>query len=309
MTLDSGRARHYRDFYQPAADDRPLWLVVGNCQAEALRLVLDAVPDRPYRTARMPPVHELQTADLPYLRTLLAQTSVLFSQPIRTNYRDLPIGTADLAAVLPPAGRVVRWPVIRYAGLYPFQAIVRHPADRSVVPPVVPYHDLRTVVAARDGVDMFDVQVSADAIRAVAEASVAELARREHLHTDVGVSDVLLGHGAAAAHTINHPGNPVLLDLAARILNLLDVDAIPVARERELLSSVYAPLDERVLNAHGLDVSSRPRWRVGTEEVEPIQVHNAQLDWYRANPDYIPLAMERHGHTMNLLGLSAVVLR
>jgi hypothetical protein len=309
---DAGRTWHYRDFYRPSgmppAEQLPLWLVVGNCQAEALRLMLDAVPDRPFRTARMPPVHELEGTDLPHLRALLADTAVLLSQPIRQNYRDLPIGTDDMRAALPPGAQVVRWPVIRYAGLYPFQVIVRHPADRSVTPPVVPYHDLRTVAAARDGLDVddtWDVEVPAEAIRAVGDASIAELARRETRDTDVGVSDVLAGHGAEAAHTINHPGNPVLCDLASRILDSQGVSARPVAPERALLSSVYAPLEERVLRARSLTAQVRPQWRVGQDEITQQSVHTAQLQWYRANPDYIRLAAERHGQVMELLGLSA----
>jgi hypothetical protein len=312
VSSDLGRTWHYRDFYRPPGtpqpQDRPLWLVVGNCQAEALRLVLDGVPDRPYRTARIPPVHELEAADLPFLRSLLAETAVLISQPIRQNYRGLPIGTADLTAALRPGASVVRWPVIRYAGLYPFQVIVRHPADRSVTPPVVPYHDLRTLVAARGGLDVgapWDVEVSGEAIRAVADASVAELARRERRDTDVGVSDVLLRHGADAAHTINHPGNPVLLDLASRILELRDVTARPTTPPRTLLSSVYAPLEERVVRAHGISAAVRTQWRVGDGEMQPQQVHEAQLRWYQDNPDYIGLAAERHGQVMGLLGLDA----
>lgn len=290
-----------------------MWLVVGNCQAEALRGVLDAVPDRPYRTARMPPVHELTAADLPHLRSLLAETAVLVSQPIRQNYRDLPIGTDDLAARLPAAATVTRWPVIRYAGLYPFQVIVRHPADRSVTPPVVPYHDLRTIAAARDGLDPaspWDVEVSADRFRAVAEFSRAELARRESRDTDVGVSDVLAAHGADAAHTINHPGNPVFEDLANRILALHDVSARAQPLPRALLSSMYAPLERRVLTALGLTAEPRTHWRAEQKDLPPQEVHSAQLRWYADNPDYIDLATQRHGQVMELLGLhSAGVAR
>lgn len=256
----------------------------------------------------MPPVHELTAADLPHLGSLLAETAVLVSQPIRQNYRDLPIGTADLAAQLPAGAAVTRWPVIRYAGLYPFQVIVRHPADRSVTPPVVPYHDLRTLAAARDGLDPaddWDVEVSAEQIRAVAEVSRAELARRESRDTDVGVSDVLAAHGADAAHTINHPGNPVFDDLANRILELQDVSARTQPLPRTLLTSMYAPLEQRVLTALGLTAEPRPSWLAEQEELAPQQVYSAQLRWYADNPDYIALATERHGQVMELLGLHA----
>ena len=307
--MASARTRHFGDFYggdQNVDTTRPLWLVVGNCQAEALRLVIDGVGDRPYATVRMPPVHELETSDLPALRRLLRRTAVLLCQPIRAGYRELPLGTDELAAELPPTARVVRWPVIRYAGLHPFQAIVRNPADRSIVPPVVPYHDLRTVVAARDGKsedDEWDVVVDPDGFVAVADASRAELAHREGLQCDVGISDVLGEYGAEAAHTINHPGNRVLTELGRRLLRTLDVD-LPVAEPtRTLLGSVVAPLEGRVLAALHLTAPERRRWSTNGQELEPDRVHRAQLRWYRDNPDFVPLALARHARTLDLLGL------
>jgi len=308
---DAGRTWHYRDFYRPAgtppAEDLPLWLVVGNCQAEALRLVLDAVPQRPYRTVRMPPVHELESSDLPHLGRVLAETDVLLSQPIRANYRGLPIGTTDLTEALPSAATAIRWPVLRYAGLYPFQVIVRDPADRAATPPAVPYHDLRTLVAARDGLgpgDDWDVEVSAEQIRAVGAASLAELAQRENRTCDVGVSDAIAAYGAAAAHTINHPGNPVLVELANRILELSGLSARAMDPPRTLLSSVYAPLEHRVISALGLDAPARPAWRLGDRELSAQTVHDTQLNWYADHPVYITLAQERHGAAMEILGMS-----
>ncbi|WP_157531109.1 WcbI family polysaccharide biosynthesis putative acetyltransferase [Mycobacterium sp. IS-1496] len=312
---DPARVWHYRDFYRPPgtepAADAPLWLVVGNCQAEALRVVLDAVPQRPYRTARIPPVHELRRSDLRHLDDLLTQTAVLICQPVRDDYRDLPLGTAQLTERLPKAAKVLRWPVIRYAGLYPFQVIVRHPADRSVTPPPVPYHDLRTIVAARDhrsSDEPWDVDVSAAQLRAVADASRDELARRERAHTDVGVSDVLPGQGADAAHTINHPGNGVLTELARRILCHQNVTLSLEPPARTLLGSIRAPLEHRVLTALGIDAASRSNWEEGQRIWTPQEVHAIQMRWYAAHPDYIALALERHAATLDLLGLPAAGL-
>ena len=309
---DPGRIWHYRDFYRPAGtpapEDKPLWLIWGNCQAEALRRVLDAVPDRPFRTARLPPVHELTSADLPYLERLLANTAVVLSQPIRPGYRDLPIGTTDLAARLPSSARMIRWPVIRYAGLHPFQAIVRHPADRSINPPAVPYHDLRTIAAARAGTATWDVAVTGNQLRAVAAASIDELARRERRDCDIGISDVLPAHGAAAAHTINHPGNPVLYDLAGRILDHLDVRLEVAPISETLLGSVYAPLDQRVLEALGVESPARRDWVLNGAVLDADEVHRVQMRWYETNPDYIGLAVDRHGATMQLLGLLPIAV-
>lgn len=306
---DSGRARHYGEFYgQPVEDpsDRPLWLVVGNCQAEALRCTLDTLTDRPFRLIRMPPVHELVAADLPYLDALLSRTSVLLSQPIRPDYRDLPIGTAQLAARLPSSAAVLRWPVIRFSGLYPFQVIVRRPSDRSVVPPPVPYHDLRTVAAAlagRAAGDPWDVDVAPAAFRAVAAASTAALAERERRDTDVGISDAFAVAGCDAAHAINHPGNVVLAELARRILRERGVAGTIRLDGTPLLGSVFAPLEQRVLGA--LNVAGPPRdtWLFHGETLDPDRVHRVQMNWYLDNVDFLSLAVHRHGTTMDLLGL------
>lgn len=305
--IDAGRTRHYGEFYgRPSDDPRPLWLVVGNCQAEALRLALDAVADRPYRTVRMPPVHELDAADLPHLRALLRQTAVLLSQPIRPDYRDLPLGTDQLAAAVPVTAAVLRWPVIRYAGLYPFQVIVRRPSDRSVVPPPVPYHDLRTIAAALEGKAAgapWDVDVEPAQFRAVADASRAMLSERERRDTDIAISDVLVSAGSDAAHAINHPGNTVLAVLAQRVLDQLGVAGSVTLGERALLGSVYAPLEQRVLDALNIAGQARAQWQFHGETLEPEQVHRIQIDWYRDNVDFLRLAAERHGPTMDALGL------
>lgn len=298
------------DFFNPPAmpssRDAPLWLVVGNCQAEALRRVLDNVPARPYRTVRIPPVHELTQQDLPHLDDLLGQAAVLLSQPIRRDYRELPVGTSQLVDRLNPRARVVRWPVIRYAGLYPFQVIVRRPADRSLTPPVVPYHDLRTVAAARAGrspEQPWDVEVTAEQIRAVAALSRDELSMREARDCDIGISDLLADMGIDAAHTINHPGNPVLIALAQRILDHLGAAVTAGPVDTVLLSSVTAPLEARVLDALGLSGTPRAAWCQHGTTISPDDVHTAQLQWYTSNRDFLELAVQRHGNVMDSLGL------
>lgn len=268
--------------------------------------MLDGVPERPYRTVRIPPVHELTQQDLPQLDALLGQAEVLLSQPIRPDYRDLPVGTEQLAARLDPGARVVRWPVIRYAGLYPFQVIVRRPADRSVTPPVVPYHDLRTIAAARAGRspgDPWDVEVSGEQIRTVAALSRDELATREARDCDVGISDVLGELGVDAAHTINHPGNPVLIALAQRILDHLGATVTTAPVETVLLSSVSAPLEARVLDALGLVGTPRAAWCQHGATIAAGDVHTGQLRWYERNRDFLELAVQRHGNVMESLGL------
>ena len=211
-----------------------------------------------------------------------------------------------MADVVPSTATIIRWPVIRYAGLYPFQVIVRRPADRSIVPPAVPYHDLRTIVAALDGrsaTDDWDVDVDPERLRAVARASTAALAERESRDTDVGISDVLASAFRDAAHAINHPGNTVLAALAQRVLAHAGVRQRVELAGEPLLGSVYAPLEQRVLDALNLPGRARTQWWFHGEVLDPERVHRTQMQWYEGNPDFLALAVERHGRIMDLLGI------
>ncbi|UPW07283.1 WcbI family polysaccharide biosynthesis putative acetyltransferase [Gordonia terrae] len=304
-----GRTRHYGDFYgvteTPLADDRQLLLVWGNCQAEALRIVLSSSPDLRFRTVRVPPVHELESSDVDHVERLVRRAAVIVSQPVRAGYRGLPIGGPDLVD-LAPSARVIVWPVIRYGGLYPFQVIARHPAQPSAVPAAVPYHDLRTVLAARDGRRSFaewDVDVTGEHLREAARWSVEQLAARERRQCDIAISDILLDAGADAAHTINHPGNRVLLTLGRRILDALGASA-PIPPTRELLGNIRAPLEQRVIEALGIDASARIAWDVDGAVMTEEVVHRSQMQWYADHPEYIDAVLDRYVELIDILGLA-----
>ena len=131
--------------------DLPTVMVIGNCQADVYRDLLRTSAE--VRVVDVRPVYEMTADDLPGLETDLARTDVLIVQPVRDDYRDLPLGHRQLAARLPASATVVLTPVLRYAGLHPYQVLVRPPHDRSLVPPIAPYHDLRAIVAD-DGVGL-----------------------------------------------------------------------------------------------------------------------------------------------------------
>ncbi|MFI8568056.1 WcbI family polysaccharide biosynthesis putative acetyltransferase [Rhodococcus sp. NPDC078407] len=312
-----GRTRHYGEFYEvaereqgrvaPENDDRPLLLVWGNCQAEALRILLDSDPAMPLRTVRVPPVHELESSDLRHVDRLVRRASILLTQPVRAGYRSLPLGVPDLAAALPPDATVVRWPVLRYAGLHPFQVIVRHPSDPAAVPSLVPYHDLRTILAARRGLGEdreWDRPVSADGFRRAARASLEELRRRESRDTDIAASDLFEEAGRAATHTINHATNVVLTACAQRILDQLHTGCTVRDPGRELLGGVRAPVEQRVLDALDLGGDPRPEWIVDGTPHSSDSVHRAHLRWYAAHPEFIGAALERHAELIRILELT-----
>ena len=297
-----GRRWHYGEFYGlrplPPDDGRPLVLVYGNCQSEALRVLLDGAL---VRTVRIPPVHELERVDLPDLARTLAQTQVLVSQPVRADYRQLPLGTRQVVSLLPPTSQVVAVPVSRYAGLFPFQAIVRSAGIGD--PPVVPYHDLRTLVEAATGVRA-PRRATARAYREIHRDSVAELRSREQRHDTVVISDLLEGAGAQAGHTVNHPGNVVLRGLAARVLDRLGHQIDVEDPGRTLLDSVHTPLAADVLTALCLDAEATEAWLVGGVVVADDEVRDEQLRWYAEHQPMVQAGLTRHRNTLALLRLT-----
>lgn len=279
-----GRRRHYGEFFGLDPLPERFGIVIGNCQAESMRLVLDA-PER--RFVRVPPVHELDAADAARLRELVALADHIVSQPIRDDYRSLPVGTRQITALA--VGPVVTVPPARFAGLHPFQAAIRV-AGVEEDPPIVAYHDVRTLAAAagREAAPA----LSPDAVRALGDASVDVLREREE-RTDVPLSDLYATVTADHARTVNHPGNAIFLPLGARLLAALGLDGGVVDPGRPLLSAVRAPLLPEVVEAWSLPDEPRAHWIVDGREVDDAEIRAAHTAWYAAHPGFVAAAVAR----------------
>jgi hypothetical protein len=314
MSHDEGYRAHYDDFFgaesvetsgsgSGSADGRPIGVIMGNCQAESLRVALG---DEDVRFLRVPPVHELEADDIPLLARILARTDVFITQPIRDDYRGLPLGSEQMRALLPAGAKTTTVPVIRFAGLYPFQAIIRPPSDTSLVPPIVPYHDLRLVAEAarRAGLVALSAgSVTAPQIHAIADESIRQLRSREKAHDTVVVSDLFLRPDFSLMRTINHPGNTVWTALAERVRARLGLADVSVTLRRELLNSIHAPRDQAVIDAWGLDAEARPTWTVGGLDIDPVELREAHLAWYVEHPDAVTSGLTRHAPALSTLGL------
>ena len=300
-----GRTRHYGVFYGldplPAADGRPLVVVWGNCQAEALRRLLTEAPGSPVRSVRMPPVHELTDADLPHLRRLLAATDALVAQPVADGYRDLPLGTAQVGALLPATARTLLWPVLFDAAPYPFQVLARVTGLGD--PPLVPYHDLRTLLEAETG-RRPHTPTDPGGYRRLAEKSAEALAAREQAHGTIRVSRLLRSRGAGDFHTINHPGNPMLVATAHLVQRELELPQNAADPGRVMLSSVLTPHEPEVFEALGLEPEpGRTTWILDGTPVADGEVRDAQLEFYRRHPEFVEEGLRRHARTVSTLGL------
>jgi hypothetical protein len=285
-----GRTRHFSVFYglETLPKAERLAVVVGNCQAESVRLFLDGGD---VAAVRIPPIHELTRDDLPHLEALLRQCDVVIAQPVRDGYHDLPIGTRQIFAHAPRA-RTALFPVIRFAGLYPWHAIVRPPRDPGANPPIVPYHDLR-VLAEAAGLKASPVD-TADAIRGIGASSLTELRSREERHAAIPVSDLFEQPTFDQMRTINHPGNAIFETLAARVRWALELDPWQPQIERPILNSIHAPRVPAVIDAWGLDAEPTNHWIVDGVEIPAEAVAVAHRQWYEENPDVVEAGVVRH---------------
>ena len=301
---DDGRRRHYGGFY--GLDDlpgtgRPRLAVFGNCQAEALRVALDTagVVD----SVRMPPVHELEEPDLPHLDRVLAWVDVLVAQAVGDDYRGMPLGTSQVAARTGSQARLVRAPNYFFTGLYPEQVLVRHPDVED--PPVVPYHDVRRLGLAAGWSGPWEPP--APLVREVADASLAELERRERDQGSLRISDVVRAAGADAGWTVDHPGNTVLLTLAQRVLDEVRPGSGDAVHDpgRALLASVATPLRPGVLEALDLPGEPREGWLVDGRRLGDEEVGEAHLEFYARNPRVVEVGLDKKGDLLRRWGWRA----
>lgn len=299
---------HYSAFYagDPAALEGPVAVVLGNCQAESLRLFLTG-PD--LATIRMPAAHELLPEDLPALGRWLARADVLVSQPIRDGYHGLPVGSTEIRNALRPDARVVLVPVMRFAGLYPAHAIVRSASDPSLVPPLVEYHDLGVLAEAaalRDGVRPPRLDITPDQVLRIADESLGQLRSREERNATVVLSDVFAEPDFRLMRTLNHPANPVFRTAAVRVRERLGIDPTPDDPGRPVLDGVHAPRLPVVAAAFGLDEPEGPlEWIVDGRPVSLDEVRDEHLRWYAEHPAVVDAGVARHSVALRTLGLLA----
>ena len=247
---------------------------------------------------RIAPVHELEAADMGWFLDLVARADVLVTQPIRDNYRGLPVGTRQLQT----SARRVVVPVLRFDGLMPYQAIIRDPFDPSLNPPVVPYHDLRTLAAAAGYSGA--AAPSPGALRRAAAMSVEQMRVRERAHGAVVVSDYLETN--PVWHTVNHPDNATLAFMASRVLEELGLSDEPVAPDYEMLGGLDAPIDAAAADALGVPVAGRDEWRErGGGVIDVDEIRAAQLEFYRERPALVAHGLQRHAERIANLGLLA----
>jgi Polysaccharide biosynthesis enzyme WcbI len=283
-------------------------LVWGNCQADPLADLLTA----PLRAAgiemlRVPPVFLATADELAEVHDEVSRCRLLLSQPVSEEYPLPGSGTAHLASLLPPEGRLLTFPVVFHVGAFPYQVHGYDEADGRVDAPMTDYHDLRVVWAAAHGFTASEAlrqwpTPPADGVRAVHEASLAEITRRER-ELDVTCSALLARPDAV--WTMDHPSNTVLAATARAVLQVLDLpDEAMNVRQREYLGQRRTPVEPAVAAALGWPAEgTATEWIIDGHTVPNSQLLEVQLAFYRERPDVVTRTLFRAADRMQKLGL------
>lgn len=243
-------------------------VVVGNCQAKALEMMLGTNEEfsRRFEFVSFPAVHEIPAETVPELHKAVADSAVSILQRVDDDYRDgIGLGTETLARIAGTA-TVVRWPSVYWAGYFPELFYLRDMAGRPVVDGPFDYHDRSILRAYASGLDvdatcrlLEDREQPSDA-PAWAENATAELDIRGQ-DCDIQVTDFIdtQFRRELLFFTMNHPANHALEFVAQGVTDLL---AVPGRVDRrlmvdEVLGWTFYPLHPNHVKALDLEFGAK----------------------------------------------------
>ncbi len=300
----------HRDLYLSPImkrDSRPIALVFGNCQAEALRRILVTHPSfaENYQLLRIPAVHEISSRELSLIQSRLPDVEVFVGQQVKNDYRNLHLGTEQLVAGLSPSAHVLLYPVAYFEGMFPFHVYLNRPGNPlAESAPITDYHDLRTIYAASQGWDvattlrrLAELELDPAWVQDNADRSLQELAKRETQLT-AKLSETIRKNPTTSFNTINHPVNDLITEVARQLLDHLGyADADTVLDSRQVyLDHMEAPREAQVLRALGAEPTPADHvdWKTSAGWFSPAEVVTAHLKQYAADPELLSTGLVKH---------------
>jgi hypothetical protein len=285
-------------------------VVIGNCQAPALEMVLstsDRFTER-FEFVSFPPVHEIPDTMVPELHRAVASADLVIPQRVDDAYRDgIGLGTETLARIAGTA-TVVRWPSVYWAGYFPDLFYLRDAAGRPVVDGPFDYHDRLILQAYGSGVDVAgvcglleDPERPSDA-QAWAANATAELDVRGQ-NCDVHVASFIASRFREELlfFTMNHPVNRLLGFIAQQITELIGIpggiDHLRIPDE--VLGSTFYPLHANHVRALELGfgaecgAGSAP-FRIRGVTYDPQQAVQGFFDYYSVHPQLVEINLDGH---------------
>lgn len=305
--------RRFETIARGGRTPQPLCIVYGNCQAEPIRALLASCADFTdrFEPVRVPAVHEVTAEQVPKLRRVLSAAALVVAQPIKPDYRGMPLGVDQIAADLPRGCQIIRFPALLYDALYPFQITVAKDGG-WVTTPLTLTHDLRTLCAAARGLTGGDAvrwvrnyRPPEHALLAAAEQASARLRQRES-GTDIRIVDWITAsprRHARSFFTLNHPARSVLGHVTDTVLAGLGFGMPSTADGPEPLGLFRTPLEQPVIDALALDAEPARDWVIKGRQVSTSDVIGLHARWYQEHPDVVRAGLSEHAARIKSFGL------
>jgi hypothetical protein len=283
-------------------------VVVGNCQATALELMLSTNEEltRRFEFVSFPPVHEFPETMVPELHRAVADAAVVVLQRIDDGYRGgIGLGTDTLKRIA-RTENVVRWPSVYWAGYFPDLFYLRDAQRQPVLDGPFDYHDRSILQAYADGVDVAgacrlleDPERPSDARSWAAEATAELDIRGQDCEVQVASFIASRFREELLFFTMNHPTNRLLEFIAEQITARLGISGSvdPRRMPGEVLGSTFYPLHASHVRALGLRFgeevgAGRTPFRIRGTSYEPAQAVQLFYKYYDTHPRLVELNLD-----------------
>jgi len=283
-------------------------VVVGNCQAKALEMMLATNEEfaKRFEFVSFPAVHEIPEAMVPELHRAVTGAAVVIPQRVQEGYRDgIGLGTETLARIAGSA-TVVRWPSVHWAGYFPDLFYLRDADGQPVVDGPFDYHDRTILESYVAGISvpsvcrlLEDPDLPSEA-QAWAASATAELETRSQ-DCEVKVTSFIASkfRDELLFFTMNHPANHLLGFMAQQITDIIGIPGSINHRRilDEILGPTFYPLHANHVRALELEfgvelIAGGSTFRIRGVNYRPDEAVRAFFDYYASHPLLVELNLE-----------------
>lgn len=239
--------------------------IVGNCQSISLQNIIRVALTGKAVVPSIKEVHLIENSYLTDLKENIESSEVVICQLIQDNYRNLPIGTNQIADMMQPNARLVIIPNALFSAYFPSFIYIKDKLGCTITPNnkqykgfLSDYHDAVLIAAQVLGYkldDLFDiyhkVKFNPDWFSSNTIQSINNLIEKEK-KCDINISNFIFNNykNRQLFWTYNHPCNDVLYHIINNIFNILGLPEVVFDSEApEVMDNIVLPIFDFILKS------------------------------------------------------------